>query len=213
MAEELSNPLLELIKEQGMVDDLQYEEGLGELKRSGKPITQILQDFGIMDLDAILHVIANHLGTEVVTLGRELPPDLIKLLPAKVARMYHCLPVSAENSTVKLALTEPLNPGRIDELAFVIKREIQLVVADPVAIDAAIEKYYPEESESVSDILKELGADTGIAREVDEAANDAAAMEALADAAPIVRFVNLVLTQAVADRASDIHFEPFETEF
>ena len=68
MPEDISIPLLALIKEQGLIDDLQYEEVVAEVKRSGKPMFQILQDFGIMDLDAILQVMANHLGTEVVSL-------------------------------------------------------------------------------------------------------------------------------------------------
>jgi predicted hydrolase (HD superfamily) len=75
MAEDISNPLLSLVKEQGLVDDLQYEEVLGEFKRSGKPVIQILQDFGIMDLDDVLEVIANHLSTEVVKIREaELTP-------------------------------------------------------------------------------------------------------------------------------------------
>ncbi|MCE0498789.1 MAG: GspE/PulE family protein [Methylacidiphilales bacterium] len=213
MSEEISSPLLSLIKEQGLIDDLQYEEVASELKRSGKPVSQILQDFGIMELDAILQVIANHLGAEVVTLAREYPPDLIQLIPGKLARMYQCLPIALSDSTLQVALVDPLNPARVDELGFLTKKEIRLVVADPVQIQGAIEKYYPEESESVSDILQELGADADIAQEVSAAGDNAAAMEALADAAPIVRFVNLVLSQAVQDRASDIHFEPFETEF
>jgi type IV pilus assembly protein PilB len=213
MPEEISSPLLSLIKEQNLIDDLQFEEVASEFKRSGKPVSQILQDFGIMDLDAILQVMAGHLGTEVVSLAREYPPELIRLIPAKMARMYQCLPVATSDSTVQVALVDPLNPARIDELGFIIKKDIRLVVADPVQIQGAIERYYPEDSESVSDILKELGSDTDMAREVNEAADNAAAMEALADAAPIVRFVNLVLFQAVQDRASDIHFEPFETEF
>jgi len=213
MPEEISSPLLSLIKEQDLIDDLQYEEVASEFKRSGKPVSQILQDFGIMDLDAILHVIANHLGTEVVSLAREYPPELIHLMPARMARMYECLPVAMTDSTVQIALVDPLNPARVDELGFIIKKDIRLVVADPVQIQGAIEKYYPDDSESVSDILQELGSDTDMAQEVSAAADNAAAMEALADAAPIVRFVNLVLFQAVQDRASDIHFEPFETEF
>ena len=77
-----------------------------------------------------------------------------------------------------------------------------------------IEKNYGEEdSESVSEILKELGADTTWRAKWSRPATDAAAVADLADAAPIVRFVNLVLFQAVQDRASDIHFEPFENEF
>jgi type IV pilus assembly protein PilB len=217
MADEISNPLLSLVKEQGLIDDLQYEDVLGEFKRSGKPVFQILQDFGIMDADAILQAEANHLGAEVFTVReRDLTPDVIAAVPAKTARMYQCLPVGFANSSVQIALVDPLNPGRIDEIGFVVKKDIQLVVADPAAIEKAIEKFYPsgaEEDESFSEILKEIGADKELAKEAATAGDDASVMTDLANQAPIVRFVNLVLFQAVQDRASDIHFEPFETEF
>ncbi len=216
MSEEVSNPLLSLVKEQGLVDDLQYEEVQGEFKRTGKPVIQILQDFGIMDLDAILEVMTTHLGASVMTINeRDLTPDLIRAIPAKTAHMYQCLPVGQENSTLKVALMDPLNVRGIDDLGFIVKKDIQVVVADPAAIQKALEKFYPEETEDVSDILKELGEDQDIAREVNEVAatDNAALIEGLANEAPIVRFVNLVLMQAVQDRASDIHFEPFETEF
>jgi type IV pilus assembly protein PilB len=215
MPEETSNPLLSLIKEQSLIDDLQFEEVLAEFKRSGKPVIQILQDFGIMDLDTVLQVMADHLGTQVVKLDREVTPDLVRLLPANTARMYQCIPVNLSNGTLQLALMDPLNPSRADEIGFLVKKDIQLVVADPVQIQRAIDKYYPEDSDSVSDILKELGEDEEIAREAKAvaASDDAAMVAGLANEAPIVRFVNLVLFQAVQDRASDIHFEPFETEF
>ena len=216
MSDDISNPLLALVKEQNLIDDLQYEELQGEFKRTGKPVGQILQDSGMLDLDTILQVIATHLGAPVVTLReRDLTPELLRTVPAKMARMYQCLPVGLVNSTLQIALVEPLSPGRIDELSFVVKKDVQLVVADPAQVQKAIEKFYPEENESFSDILKELGSDQTIAKEVSEvgAADDAAMMARLADQAPIVRFVNLVLMQAVQDRASDIHFEPFENEF
>jgi type IV pilus assembly protein PilB len=216
MADDITNPLLSLVKEQGLIDDLQYEEVLGEFKRTGKPVRQILQDFGVLDMDTILQAIAGQLGAPVVTLReRDLTPELLRLIPAKTARMYQCLPVGMADSTLQLALVDPLSSGRIDELGFVIKKDIQLVVVDPTLVQKAIEKFYPEENESFTDILKELGSDTEIAKEVNEAAvtDDATMMARLADQAPIVRFVNLVLFQAVQDRASDIHFEPFENEF
>ena len=216
MSEEIHDPLLALIKSQGLIDDLQYEEVLGELKRTGKPVAQILTDFGLLDLDTVLQVIADHLGASTVTIHeRDLTPELLRVIPAKTARMYQCLPVGMAGSTVQVALADPLNVSRIDELGFVIKRDIQLVVADPGQVQKAIEKFYPQESESVADVLKELGDDQEIAREASELAvtDDAAMMAHMADQAPIVRFVNLVLFQAVQDRASDIHFEPFETEF
>ena len=216
MSDDISNPLLSLVKDQGLIDDLQYEEAMAEFKRTGKPMSQILQDFGVLDLDTILQAIGSHLGAPVITIQeRDLTPELLRVVPAKMARMYQCLPVALANSTLQVALVEPLNVGRIDELGFVVKKDIQLVVADPVQVQKIIEKYYPEENESVNDILKELGSDKEIEKEVSEVAitDDATMMARLADQAPIVRFVNLVLFQAVQDRASDIHFEPFENEF
>ena len=216
MPEEISPPLLSLVKDQGLIDDLQYEEVLGEFKRTGKTVTQILQDFGILDLDTILQAIGSHLGAPVVTVReRDLTPELLRVVPAKMARMYQCLPVGLVDSTLQVALADPLNVARVDELGFVVKKDIQLVVADPALIQKAIEKFYPEESENFNDLLKELGSDKEIAKEVSEVevTDDATMMARLADQAPIIRFVNLVLFQAVQDRASDIHFEPFETEF
>ncbi len=215
MAEEISNPLLALIRDQGMLDDLQYEEVVAEIKRSGSQASQVLQDFGIMKLDDILHVMANFLGTEVVSLrDRDIPEAVLKLVPAKIAQMYRCLPVAQVNGAVQIAMADPLDPARSDEVRFAVKRDVQFVVADPAEILRAVERSYgQEESESFSEILKEIGSNKDIAREVDEAGEDARAAEALANEVPIVKFVNLVLQQAVQDRASDIHFEPFETEF
>ena len=218
MADEITSPLLSLIREQGLIDDLQYEEVAAENKRSGTQIVQILQDFGIMDLNSILQAEANYMGVEVVSLhDRDFTPELLQTIPANTARMYRCMPVSVSNSTLKVAFEDPLNPARVDELGFIVKKEVQPVVVDPMEIGKLIEKHYGQEdaSESVSEILRQLGSDTEMAREFEQlaASEDATAMADLADAAPIVRFVNLVLFQAVQDRASDIHFEPFENEF
>ncbi len=216
MADEVSSPLLSLVRELGLIDDLQYEEVASEFKRGGTPVLQLLQDFGIMQLDDVLQVMANYLGTKVVSLREvRLTPELLQTIPANVARMYQCLPVGMQDGTVQVALADPLDPGRPDEIHFAIKKDIQVVVADPIEIEKAIEQHYAQETGDVSEILKELGADADIAREVSEAgaADDDRLMENLANEAPIVKFVNLVLFQAIQDRASDIHFEPFETEF
>jgi len=218
MSEEISNPLLSLIREQGLVDDLQYEDVAAELKRSNGSVVQVLQDFGIMKLDDILHVEANYLGTEVVSLkDREISPELLKIIPATVARMYRCLPVALQGDTLQVALAEPLDPARADEIHFAAKRDVQIMVADPTEIDRTIDRLYGAgESESFAEILKEMSAGKAgktMEREVSNAEDDEKLMADLANDAPIVKFVNLVLQQAVADRASDIHFEPFETEF
>ena len=215
MPDEISDPLLSLVKENGLVDDLQYEEVVAEYKRGGTAVIQLLQDFGIMSLDDILQVMAHHIGASVVSLrDREIPPDLLKTIPANVARMYQCIPVAADNGTLQVAIADPLDPARADEIQFAVKRDVQVVVADPSEITKAIERLYGADTEGFADILKELGSDEEIAREAAEAtAGDEKAAEEAANAAPIVKFVNLVLFQAIQDRASDIHFEPFETEF
>ncbi len=216
MAETNADPLLALIRERDLIDDLQLEEVMAEHTRSGKPVSQILQDFEILDSPTQLQVIADYLGTEVVSINeQELSAELLGAIPPATARMYQCLPVELNGSSLKVALAEPLNPGRVDELTFIVKKDIQLVVADPAQIEKAINKWYGEDSESVSDILKELGADADIAKEVTEASatDSAAELTELANETPIIRLVNLVLAQAIQDRASDIHFEPFEDEF
>ncbi len=215
MSEEINDPLLNLLHGQGMLDDLQFEEVAGELKRNATPAIQVLQDFGIMKLDDILHIMATSLGTEVVSLkDREIPKDVLSLIPVKVAQTYKCLPVGFSHGTLQVALANPLDQQKADEINFVAKRDVQIVVADPGDIQRAIERLYgQEDNESFSEILKELGDDKRIAKELVEAGDDARAAEALANEVPIVKFVNLVLQQAVQDRASDIHFEPFETEF
>ena len=217
MADEISNPLLALVKEQGLIDDLQYEEVSAEIKRSGTSVFQILQDFGIMDSDAILQVMANHLGAEVVSLKNvEIPKEAIAAVPANTAKMYRALPVRLDGSTLQVAFEDPLDPARVDELGYVAKKDIQVVLANPSEIQSGLDKYYGEEgSEDLMEILKDLGGDEKITEEaiVATETDDEELVAGLANEAPIVRFVNLVLFQAVKDRASDIHFEPFETEF
>ncbi len=215
MAEFVSNPLLELIKERSLLDDLQLEEVLQEHGRSGKPIAQLLHDFGFIDRDTQLQIIADHLGTEVVQIQeKDLTPEVLKILPGNIARMYQCLPLAVFDSSVRVALGDPLNPAIVDELGFITRRDVQLVVADPGEIEKAISKFYGDSNESFSDILKELGADGDLAKEVEELGSSGTqGLTTLANETPIVKFVNLVVYQAVQDRASDIHFEPFEDEF
>lgn len=217
MSDPISNPLLALIKERGLIDDLQLEEVAQEQTRTGKPMNQILQDFGLVDTSTQLQIMAEHLGTEVVDIREsEIAPEVIQSVPATTARMFQCLPVANFGSAIRVAFVDPLNPEIINELGFSVGKEIQVVVADPGQIEKAINKFYAEENESVSDILKELGADKEIIKEVAETVAvgyEVGDLTSLANEAPIIKFVNLVLYQAIQDRASDIHFEPFEDQF
>jgi type IV pilus assembly protein PilB len=220
MADVSSFPLLALIRDRALADDMQLEEVVQEHGRSGKAIIDLLKDLGILDTESTLQVMADYLGTEVVDLrNREIPAEVIKAVPPATARMNRCLPVALQGSTLKLAMADPLNPEQVNELGYTLGKEIQIVVADPSQIDQAINKSYPEGGESISDILKEMGGDFDAVKEGEEAAAAGAkgrlniSIEDMANDTPIIKFVNLVLYQAIQDRASDIHFEPFEDEF
>ena len=218
MSASISDPLLALIKEQGMIDDLQLDEVIRENTKSGKkPISQILVESAILDLDSQLNVIAEYLGTEVVTdiMDREITEEVIHSIPPSTARMYQCIPIEAHDHAVQIALVDPMNPNTIDEISFIVGREIHVVVADPKSVEDLIEKHYYTETESFDDILMEFGgSEDDLVREIESMdEDDDDALESMANDTPIVRFVNLVMFQAINDRASDIHFEPFEDEY
>ena len=215
MAEAISHPLIALIRERGLLDALQIEEIGQEVQRSGKSVIQILQDYGLLDLDSILQIMADHLGTMVVSLEADtIPQDAIAAVPNETARMYQVVPMALYGDTLQIALVDPLNPQTMDELGFSLKYTLQVVVANPAEVAACIEKFYPAQADlGYTSLLKELWVDVectkeeggpkGLSISLDDAVNDV----------PVVKFVNLVLMQAVQDRASDIHFEPFEDEF
>jgi type IV pilus assembly protein PilB len=165
MAEVVSHLSISIIRERGMIDDMQLEEVSAEFNRTGCPMGEILNDYGLVDNDTQLQLIAEHLGTEVANLAEvEFTPELIEAVPASAARMYQCLPVAVFGDTVRVALMDPLNPAVLDELAMSLGKQVQVVVADPVQIGKQIEKNYPQEAGGMGDLLKELGIDEEIAR-------------------------------------------------
>jgi type IV pilus assembly protein PilB len=209
-----SDPLISLLREQGRLDDMQVEEVVAENSKTGKPIMQIIADAGYADMPTMLDLIAGHLGTEVVSVSEaDLTPEIIQAIPADTARQFQCVPVALYGNTVQVAFVDPLNPESVDQVAFVSGKDIMTVVADPTQIVAVMNKIYPEQTlaAGLGDILKELGDDN--LKDAIASGPDLPDVTQLADATPIIKFVNLVLYQAVQDRASDIHFEPFEDEF
>ncbi len=214
MADTTLPPLIAILRDRGMLDDMQLEEVLAELHRTGRPPGEVLADYGLVDPDTQLQIIAEYLGTEVVNLNEvDFSPEVIEAVPAATARLYQCLPVAVYGNTVRVALVDPLNAGVVDELGFTLGKEVQVVVADPAQVGKLIEKHYPPDTGGMGDVLKELGLDDDLAKEVAQASTGTIDLANLASEAPIIKFVNLVLMQAIQDRASDIHFEPFEDQF
>jgi type IV pilus assembly protein PilB len=169
-----------------------------------------------MKEDQILQVIAEYLGTRVINLpATDIPPGVIQSVPASVARMYNVVPVQAGPTAVTLAVFDLVTPQVMDELMFVLTRDVSFLLAREEDVRNRINQYYGDDSEAVNSMLSALEADMADAGDSltvkDE--EDEKGIEEAAGSTPVIRFVNLVLYQAVNDRASDIHFEPFEKDF
>jgi type IV pilus assembly protein PilB len=169
-------------------------------------------DSGFVDENGFYRTIAEALGTEYVDLNaREIPPAVLKLIPSGLARLHRALPIEMSGNTLRVALADPLDPHAAEDLRFALGKNIDVVVATTDQIENRIKEYYGADTSSMEDVLKQLGeAGAMLQLRGDETA---AGVEAEANATPIIRFVDLILYQAIQDRASDIHFEPFENEF
>ncbi|HEY2124037.1 MAG TPA: GspE/PulE family protein [Chthoniobacterales bacterium] len=202
----------ELFIEQHVLQPSQADDVLNEASLNGKTIAQAMVDSGFVDEHSFYQTIADALGTEYVDLSqREIPAEILKLVPSGLARLHHALPIGLSGNCLRLALADPLDPQAAEDLRFALGKDIDVVVAPTEQIEERIKQYYGTDTASMEEILKQLG-EAGEMLQLRGDATDAA-VEAEANATPIIRFVDLIMYQAIQDRASDIHFEPFENEF
>ena len=208
------DPLLDLVVSNGIVDQQQAEELREEHTNTGQPIRKLLIDNGYVNEEDLLGMMAAYQGCEMIDLAvMAIDDDVIQSIPANVARMYNVLPVYATAGTITLATCDLIDPHVMDELMFVLTKDVQFVLARENDVRTRVAEYYGDESSTVSDMLNSLESDLALDTSLNVDDADDKSLESAASAAPVIRFVNLVLYQAVTDRASDIHFEPFETDF
>ena len=199
--------IIELFQSRGLIDQTLAQDILAEVGHSGKEIAEILADFQVIQhRDDVWPVVASELGTSMVDLKDWTPPEaLLALVPAGTARLHGALPVSFDEHGLYVALVDPLNPQTPEDLRFALGREITVVVAPDYLVEAKINECYGGEGKAMEDILSQL--------EIGGDSTNPADLEAEANSAPIIRYVDLVLYQAIKEKASDIHFEPFEKDF
>jgi type IV pilus assembly protein PilB len=203
-----SNQLVELFISRGLIDRSLGQDILAEVENSGKEAAEILADFQVINhRDDVWPVVASELGAQVVDLRNWTPPEqLLALVPAGTARLHGALPVNFDADGLHIALVDPMNPQTIEDLRFALGRELVLAIAPDYVVEQKINECYGGEGKAMEDILSQLESGA-------EASMNAADLEAEANSAPIIRYVDLVLFQAIKERASDIHFEPFEKDF
>lgn len=209
------DPLLQLMNDQGLLSEEQVRQVVESKTRTGQPVRTLLINMGFTTEDDMLDIIAGYLGTRVINLlATDVSDDVIHSVPASVARMYNVVPVEKSAESVVLAISGLISPQTMDELTFVLTRDVSLVLAREADVKVCINQFYGDDSASLNDMLATF-------EEIEEASElkdvpetqDEETIDKLAGSAPIIRFVNQVLFLAVHNRASDIHFEPFANEF
>ncbi len=208
MFDDHSDVIRDIALEAGLVTPAQAEEIWESHATTGKSFSDSLVDAGLADRPTILQAIADHLQVQFYSVVPADPGEaLTKLLKAPQAHKYVVLPVADEAGKLTLLAKDPFNSSVISELSFILQKDIELAVADPAQVEAAVTRVYGEAtSSSMEDLLGEFG-------EVDTVAVTDEDVTKQASQAPIIRFVDLVLQEGVKAKASDIHFEPFEHEF
>ncbi|MCA9275310.1 MAG: Flp pilus assembly complex ATPase component TadA [Phycisphaerales bacterium] len=180
-------------------------------------IGEILKELGYCTQLDIDRALAGQAGMEYVDLnGVELDEETIAAIPAENAKAYQCVPIEydARARKLKVALKSPENYQAVDDLRLLMGADVTAVVASPKSIDALLEKHFAKDS-SLSDAMSSLANNENLA-ELGKHSDQSIDLDAVMDAAgdnQVIKLLNLVLLQAIRDRASDIHFEPFENEF
>ena len=205
-----NSQLIDIFVNRGLIDQYLATDIVQEVENSGKEISEILADYEVIqEKDDVWPIIANELGAGMVDLSHfDPPPELLALVPAGMARLHGALPVNVDNEGLTICLVDPLNPQVIEDLRFALGKEIILAIAPDYVVEKKLDDAYGGEGQAMDDVLGQLEA--GVVNSGEPNAQD---IEAEANSAPIIRYVDLVLYQAINEGASDIHFEPFEADF
>jgi type IV pilus assembly protein PilB len=199
--------VLEIFMGRGMVDKYLAQDIEATMEASGKTMAETLADFDVItSKDEVWPVIASELGAELVDLHQFTPtPELLALIPVGTARLHGALPVGIGPEGLHVALSDPLNPQTAEDLRFALGKEVIVAVAPDYLVEEKIDEFYGGAGNSAAGLLDELDVTLNPDGTEDVASE--------ANSAPIIRYVDLVLYQAIKEQASDIHFEPFEGDF
>lgn len=196
----------QMLIDAGIITAEDLEKGLREQKKTDEFICTILISMGIAQEDMILPILSKQLTMPYVKIkNMEIKPEVISKVPAKFATHYKLMPISLEGNEISLAVTDPLDVHTLDDLKLLLGLEVTPMLAGEKDIMEAIHKYYGVGAETLEQMVSEKSAEVTTATKTED-------LEALAEDASIIKFVNQILAQALSDRASDIHIEPFEDE-
>ena len=211
-------PLGRALIKMGILTREKVHEALNVQKNAGRknPIGQILLDLGYVTEKDLKLALAFQLGMQYVEIqSLDVPEEIINLLTGQMAMTYRALPIEFDPSSNRLdiVIDSSDNFSATDDLQTLLDYNIRALITDTESLDAALNRYYGDKVESINEIISELADDSLPGLEDRGASIDISDLRQAADSSPVKRLLNLVLLQAIRDKASDIHFEPFEDDF
>jgi type IV pilus assembly protein PilB len=203
----------ELLVQEDLISPEQLETALAEQKVSGGRLSYHLSRLGYLEESELADILSRQYGVPSINLSEfEIDPEVIKLVPREVVEKYKVIPISRADSSLIVAMVDPSNILAIDDLKFLTGYNIEAVVATEDSIMNAIEKYHDASDTGLDEVLEEFeDEDLELISGEDDVSDKE--LEAASEDAPVVKLVNLILSDAIKKNASDIHVEPYEKSF
>lgn len=206
--------VIDLLVSRELIDESQREEYISAVYESEHDVTQAVEDLGVIQRDQLFHLVAQDIGGEYYDLAEFEPaPQVLKAIPAGTAKLYQAFPIQFLDEGLQVVIANPLDPQNLEELGFTLNQQIIPAVAPPEQISALIETHYYGGGEGGAEGSGAGESDALAAIRAEVAALSEDDLDEESNSAPIIRYVDLVLYQAIKEKASDIHFEPFEDDF
>ena len=203
----------ELLIRNDMITDLQLANAVAEQKKEGIRLGAALVRLEYIQETDLASFLSKHYGVPSINLAEfDVDPAVIELIPSEVAQKYQLVPVNRAGSTLIVAMSDPSNIFAIDDIKFMTGYNVEVVVAAEAAIKSAIDQYY-DQSSSLADVMGSLEDFDDLELVEDGDLEDVADLAKATEDAPVVKLCNLILTDAIKKKASDIHIEPYEHTF
>lgn len=199
----------------GLLEEDQLWEVLNEARDNAQLLGQAALSRGLVTEDQLYQALAEQFGMKLINLSEtKFQQEAIEKVPETMATVYKVVPISLRDGVLTVALGDPNQLPALDDLRnFIGVKEVQAMLTSPKALAEGQARCYAGKQESIVDIIKELEASPELGRLTKESSIDLEALTELQDAAPVRKLLNMVMLLGIKDRASDIHFEPFEDEY
>ncbi len=208
----LNDRIGELLVQENLLSMEQLEKARGEAQATGCRLGLQITMLGFVEEADLAEVISNQFGVPTIALDDfEIDPEVVQLIPEDVAVKHTIVPVNRAGATLIIATADPSNIFAIDDVKFLTSYNVEVVVAAEEAIRRAIDKHY-DSSASLDDVIADFDDADFEVVELEDSMDIDELAKATEDA-PVVKLVNLILTDAIKKQASDIHVEPYEKEF